>query len=602
MNTIKHRFIYGAMAGGVLFATALAPAQAVLAATASDDTPAASAGTTSSQTPSTNTHRHRQGQGTSGSTTNDGQGSGTANSSPTSTTPDVSANTTAATPSNGAPANSPNQTSTNNSNSPGASNTQSDTGQAVTSATISDARSGDVTAKGNLSSVGNATSGNATVGDTQVTTLNSNTTLTSAGGLQTFTFNINGNHDGDITLSPADFLQSSAATAVQTPEDGSVTTETDSTITNTIDLSAASGDVKVQGNMGNTGNATSGNAATELNLINMIDSTVSDKQAFVGMVNINGNLNGNLLLPKSAVDELLPNSSAATSTNSSESTATTDNNMTVNNNVTLDATSGGVTVEGNGGTSGSATSGNAVNNLKLYNMTNSQIVGGNVLLVFVNVEGSWVGLLMNAPTGTTSAALGGGITKDTTAPTNSATTGTNETINNNVKLDSASGNVKVQGNMGNTGNATSGNASASADIVNVLGSQVDLTGWLGVLVINVYGSWNGSLEIQSANTTIHVKAPLVHHNSTNQAVTPTAANASAASELTGIALASAHLPGGTTTKSTDTALGAHTASGLGGNAHKDNLVSSAMLTIAGAALAITGGATQLLTNRRKRLP
>lgn len=553
MKNLKHRFILGAMIGGVLLAATMMPVQAVLAA--SSDTTSASPDSSQSQStaPSDNLSTGSGGQGTannqpgpgqsspSGQTNATGQtGGSSSNSGSTSTqsAPSSGSNTTSGSgndtssttaPTGGA---NPSQTGAGNTNSsndsqssssattatadPTTSTQNTDTSLAINSTTVSNARSGDVGVSGNRS-VGNISSGKATNTTTQINLLNSSTSLSIAGSLQTFTYDITGDHVGDIILSPADFLQSSTA-SVQDPGNVNVNNQTDATITNTIDLSAQSGDVTVEGN-DTVGNISSGDAATQADIINMINSVVSDKQAFLGIVNIDGNLKGNLLLPKSTIDELLPNIKPAASpaaTNSGTATTTTDNNLTVNNNVTVDATSGDVTVEGNHGIR-SVTSGAAGTDVKLYNMTNSQIVGGNVLLVFVNVMGSWVGLLMNAPAGTTSAAFGGGITEDvSTSASYSVTNTVNETITNNVKLKSKSGNVGVAGNE-STGDVGSGKASANADIVNILGSEVDLSGWLGVLIINVYGSWNGSLEIQPAATTLTVHAaphhkPLHHHS------------------------------------------------------------------------------------------
>jgi hypothetical protein len=617
MTRIKHRVSYGAMAGGVLFATVLAPAQAVLAATGSDTTsPATTSTTTTTVSPQTITpaptatstannpqspHANSTLAGGSTQTNNNLPVTAAAQQQSGSSTTNAPSGSTSSAADTKPASNSNSQKPQDSSGSPStdqpATNAQNNTNQAATTTTDSTAASGNVKVQGNLSSVGNTSSGKASTVSNQVTSLNSASSLNSAGSLQTFTFDINGNHVGDIVLSPGDFLQSSAATKVQTVESSNVTNQTDSTISNTIDLSSLSGDVTVQGNLGNVGDVASGDASTQLNLINMIESTVTDKQAFVGMVNINGNLKGNLLLPKSAIDELLPPPvKAAVTTNTANATSTTTNNLTVNNNVTLDASSGDVKVEGNGGSTGNVSSGSGISNLKLYNLTNSKIVGGNVLLVFVNVEGSWAGLLMNAPAGTTSAALGGRITQDT-AIQNTATTTTNETITNNIKLSSKSGNVKVQGNGGNTGNVKSGSASANADVVNIMGSQIDLSGWLGVMVINVYGGWQGSLEIQPVGTTIHVKAPPVHRilshaNPYQYGLNSTSNNGS----LHNTKLVSDNVLGENVSKPTPTAL---SKSGKDVSDHKSGLLSAGTIAAVGAILAITGGATQFLTHRRK---
>lgn len=524
MNSMKQRLTFGVLFGGILLAATMTPAQAVLAAsnnTPSNTNTATNAAADTTTSPTVNKVEPAAHSGGSSAQQNPPQeqasssdtqptGSNNAPSSQNQSDTTAATNTDPTTTSSSAGADQP---STNNlPQSQSADPLQNDQGNTnngdIATNTQSSAQSGNVSAKGNAS-VGSVASGNASDTITQVTTLNSSTSLDAAGGLQTFTYDIDGDHVGDIALSPADFLQTSAATATQNPQNADITNQTNGTITNTVNASATSGDVAVAGN-GSAGDAASGNAATEANLINMIDSVVSDKQAFVGTININGNLKGNLLLPQSAINALLPTPSRdAAQTTNGTNTTTNANNMNVHNNITLNAQSGNVTVTGNGSI-GNVTSGNASTNVQLYNLTNSAIVGGNVLLVFVNVMGSWVGLLMNAPAGTTSAALGGSITQDSTVANDTTTSTTsNETITNNVNLNSQSGNVAVKGNQ-STGNTTSGNASANADIVNILGSQVDLTGWLGVLIINVYGSWTGSLEIEPAAVTLHVAASAVH--------------------------------------------------------------------------------------------
>lgn len=614
--TIQNRVIVGVMLVGMVLAVTAAPAQVVLAApneTSPTTNTTQSATTTLLTSPPTagsntpNTHGETSGNGPTPTTPSLGGGSGANTTGSTQTPlPQTNADTTTI-PGNSASTSAGSQPDQSTTPANGSTNTtQNTTGQGVDTSTISNAQSGDVTAKGNQS-IGNATSGDANSIDTQVNVLNSSTTLNQPGGLQTYTFNINGDHTGDIVLSPAEFLQSSAATDTQSPENAVVTNQTNSSITNTIDLSARSGSVDVVGNR-SAGDATSGNAATQANIMNMINSVVTDKQAFIGEVNINGNLKGNLLLPQSAIDSLLPTPTGTSESTNNTSTTITDNNLNVTNNVSLKATSGNVTVSGNGNM-GSATTGSAKTNLKLYNLTNSHIVGGNVLLVFVNVMGSWVGLLMNAPSGTTSAALGGGITQDTALSTFSSTTnGTSESITNNINLTSTTGDVTTKGNQ-TAGNATSGNASANADVVNILGSQVDLTGWLGVLVINVYGSWQGSLEIQQAQVTVHVDTPPVqqttpaatHHTApTTPDQTTTPVSNTSVSPLTDVTLASAHIAGASTTGHSLIPASTHAASAVGNLPKGKSLAADMLLAGIGAILAIAGGVFQFLSSRNSK--
>jgi hypothetical protein len=92
----------------------------------------------------------------------------------------------------------------------------------------------------------------------------------------------------------------------------------------------------------------------------------------------------------------------------------------------------------------------------------------------------------------------------------------NSVINNYINLTSLSGNAIVSHNR-LAGNATSGDANATADIVNITGDQIDLSGWLGILIINVYGSWEGSLVLQQPVTVAAYIVPVSNSITSNSA-------------------------------------------------------------------------------------
>ena len=360
--------------------------------------------------------------------------------------------------------------------------TQDNQTASVTNNINSDSQSGGATVAHNQVG-GDATSGAASASATLI-----NTVQTSAGSTsspwQTFTDNITGNQNGNITVDPT---QGSNVTGQGAATTMPATVTTTSSINNYLTLLAGSGNATVENN-GIGGNATTGPATADANLINLIDSAINDQQSFLGLINIFGNLTGNILIPQNLVNAL---TTAPNSSNGGNAASQVTNNFLINNNVTLLANSGQAAVVSNGN-GGDATSGNATTNLQLYNLINSQINGGNLLLVFVNVLGTWTGLLFNEPAGTTSAVVGSGIQGSSASSAAPLSTTNTETINNNLYLKAVSGNALVTYN-GRGGNATSGNASSSADIVNILGDQVSLSGWFGILIINVFGSWNGSL-------------------------------------------------------------------------------------------------------------
>lgn len=394
------------------------------------------------------------------------------------------------------------------------------TGSSSTSQTQND--SGDITLDNLLSDVagtggasvdqnttaGGATSGNA---DNIANIINMIDSDSSFSGVSPVTFveNLYGNVNGNLLIDPAQLaqaLQSNTTADPTSPYDATVNSESSGAINNNINLLSTSGNANVNENT-TAGSATSGNADAMANIINMIDSLITSDQSFIGEINIYGNLDGNILLPASFLGSLLASNAPSVTIpssdlNSSAITAAFNNNENISNQVNANAGSGQADVSDNT-SAGSAQSGTASTNVTLFNLTGNQIVGNNVMLVFVNVLGSWIGLLMNAPAGATAAAYGNGITQNTLASQTTVDSTNNDQINNNVNVGANSGDAAVTSNT-SAGNATSGNAEAGVNILNIEGSQFDLSGWFGILFINVFGSWDGDFGVATpppANTT-----------------------------------------------------------------------------------------------------
>ena len=366
--------------------------------------------------------------------------------------------------------------------------------------------------------MGNTTGGSAASGDAQsvanIANLLQSTSNVFGPGTAVFTANINGDVNGDFMFDPSAILATGPGSNNTASNNMQVNTNntnnTDANINNSIDIGATSGNATVAQNT-HGGNATSGDATAVVNLMNLINSTVAAGQSFVGTININGDLNGDILLPPDVLNQLLA-STGPQSNNAANTTITTANHITNNttatttNNITSSAVTGNAVV-GNNTSAGTATSGNSGTNVTLLNLTGSNTIGKNDLLVFVNVLGKWVGMIMNAPTGSTAAELGGGITNtgpnsnNTTSTTASSTSNTtnnsNLGITNDVNVHAKSGDASVTKNT-KGGNATSGDAQTAVNILNLTGSNLSLSDWFGVLFINVFGIWNGSFGINTS--------------------------------------------------------------------------------------------------------
>lgn len=380
-------------------------------------------------------------------------------------------------------------------------NTEASNDTAVDSATNVDATtnvnsdvksvaiSGDAKVKGNESS-GSATSGNADVNATVVNSVHS--TVDGGSGVATFSYDIDGNVVGDITLS-------GSGNAVDLSKNTDVTNELNvnnqTALQNGVDLAAISGGANVEGNE-SSGSATSGNANAVANILNLINTIIAANQSFVGTINIYGNLNGDILISPEFIPQIIAtNANSIYNTSNLALTTNINDDTSIVNNVDLTATSGNANVLGNE-SGGSATSGNTQTNLTILNLTGHQVTAANSLLIFVNVLGTWVGMIVDAP-GATAAAIGSGVTGSNVLNVSSAAELNNKsTITNNVSLAAHTGDATVDGNESG-GSATSGNATASANIANISTSMFDLTGWFGVLYINVFGSWIGSFGVDT---------------------------------------------------------------------------------------------------------
>lgn len=372
---------------------------------------------------------------------------------------------------------------------------------AVTNSVGSIATSGDATVAMNTAA-GSANTGDATALATLVNMLQSSgNVFGTAGNAVVFNTTISGDVTGDILLDPSligSIQPSSTPTAALTDANGVMNSTTATTVANDLSIGAISGNALVAANT-TAGNATSGNATAVANVLNFLNSTVVSGKSFLGIINIDGNLNGDILLPPNFIDELLASNVPTLSIAvpfGSNGTLDTSVSQSITNAITASAQSGNATVDKNTN-AGDATTGNGSTNVTTFNLTGNSVIGKNALLVFVNALGKWYGLIFNAPAGATAATLGGDITTATAAlPQAIGQYDTNQTITNNIIAAAQSGDATVTKNT-TAGNAKTGNAKVAVNILNVANSALSLSDWFGILFINVFGTWTGSFGIDT---------------------------------------------------------------------------------------------------------
>lgn len=379
------------------------------------------------------------------------------------------------------------------------------TATSATTTATAGATTGDAAVTKN-GTAGNATSGNASSTASLLNTVNSQLSTGDNKQAATFVANITGDVTGDIVLQPM-LLKAMLEAGASGSATNTASTSTSNQLTNDLNLSALSGSAAVTNNT-KAGNATTGSANTVVDVVNIINSMVAANQSFTGTVNIYGNLNGDILIAPDFIPQLLASNGLSPNSNAPQIVNATDTQSIINN-VSLAAASGQAAVQGNT-SAGSATSGLSKTNTVIFNLSGHEIVASNSLLVFVNVLGTWVGVIVDAPSGTTAAAIGNGVMTNTVnTPALVISAETDNQITNNINLSSQSGDALIAGNT-IAGSATSGNATASANIANISNSQIGVSGWFGVLYINVFGFWHGSFGVNtSAGDPLPARSPVV---------------------------------------------------------------------------------------------
>lgn len=343
---------------------------------------------------------------------------------------------------------------------------------------------------------GDAATGNANADTTTVNSVHS-TIDGDTTGIAHFTTNIYGDVIGDITIGPS-IANATVDRSVAINDNTNI--NNNSAITNNLNVAANSGNANVSGNT-SAGNAKSGNANAVANVLNLINTIIAANKSFIGTINIYGNLNGDILVSPDFIPQLLASNADNKVTISMPLSMNTNVNddQSIINNIRLNAASGNANVKDNTG-AGSATTGTATTNLTVLNLTGHQVDAKKSLLVFVNVLGKWVGMIVDAP-GATAAAFGSGVIRDTLSATSNTAINNRSHITNNIDLAAKSGDANVTGNT-SAGNATTGDTTASANIANISTSTFKLSDWFGVLFINVFGTWIGSFGVDTNAGTI----------------------------------------------------------------------------------------------------
>ena len=393
------------------------------------------------------------------------------------------------------------------------------------------------------------------VGDSSIKTGDANTTATvvtavntNVDGVAVAEFNIADDHVGDIILDynqactqgcNGSTVATNNANGAGSSNDASSTNNntnnTDQTNTATVGsnltLSANSGNNDANFNTGGDSNIETGDANVSANVVTFANNNIAGNVVY-GVVNIFGNLIGDIIIPDSMIEDSCAtcgggttasntNNGAGSSNDSqavNNSTTNTNqfNTANIDNNLVLGASTGENDSSYNTGGNSSITTGDTNIVANVLNIANTNLSGGTYWLVIVNEAGKWIGKIMGTPDGQNYAGstefafdvapdgsvtasnnkngAGSENTANTTSNNNTTTTQTNTAnIENNLNLSANTGGNDANFNTGGDSNIKTGDANIIANIVNFVNNNIVGDGKLVVTVVNVFGSWVGDL-------------------------------------------------------------------------------------------------------------
>jgi hypothetical protein len=312
-----------------------------------------------------------------------------------------------------------------------------------------------------------------------------------------------------------------ASTTVISTSDAVINTNV-STTTNDISLTASSGD-NIITNASGTASITTGTSTAMASLVNLVNTNIIDSNYLMFFVTKIGDLIGNILLPSfdalanffalQGDDSPLVMNGSGTTDITATTTIDNTNRAAIENNIALGANTGGNLAIGS---STSISTGNALTDAAVVNMANTNVIGAPAFGLMLNVLGTWSGSIVGLPdfitasttdhgvmlyffpelrnassSSTLPAAFGGGVLSDADLISNN----NNAVITNNVNLLADTGGNTLRGD----GTITTGNADASACIVNVANTNIVRANFF-MGMICVLGNFLGDVSFGSTTS------------------------------------------------------------------------------------------------------
>ena len=331
-----------------------------------------------------------------------------------------------------------------------------------------------------------------------------NAVNTNLSGVAVKEINVAGDHQGDILLDfNSDFSKASDSAELKNSSSEAFQTN-EATLENNLTLSANTGGNQASLNTGGDSSIQTGNAHVEAAVANLVNNNLAGN-VLLGIVNIFGNLTGDIVVPSEALSSL-DSSSPTVFTNLSDFSETFQtNNAQIENNLILEANTGENEANYNTGGASTIESGQATALVQTVNVVNNNLESGDWWLVIINQAGEWLGRIMGVPEGVTCAASENAqLTVDENGEVTMGSAGTNQTqsqsteqnneakLVNNLNLKANTGRNQANGNTGGDNIIKTGEAKIILNLINFVNNNISSKSRLVVTVVNVFGRWIGN--------------------------------------------------------------------------------------------------------------
>lgn len=270
-------------------------------------------------------------------------------------------------------------------------------------------------------------------------------------------------------------------------------------VSNTVDVSAQTGANSAIMNLGDVSIAT-GDAYAAANVINVINTNFVDSQYLSFILNAFGSWTGDIVLPPESFFKNWESSGG-----SGSASFVNDSGADISSLVSVGSDTGANTASGSHGASVETGDASAATNL--VTVANTNMFGGNSLLLFVRTFGTWKGHVFSLPEGMTVVNTPDGVRIEgmdlgtgstcATCSTVDVSNSNDATLVNRVHVNASTGANTASSAQGNA-SIRSGNAFAAANIINLVNVNMLGKNWL-FAILNIFGDWEGDIAFGRPN-------------------------------------------------------------------------------------------------------